>query len=92
MKIEFYPRVDLKIPVFRGYEVFLRYARLLLQYKKELPSQLASKQYKLFNDFDVQPVLNRSTLIMEYFENKRLNFLRLKDGALMGVNWRPDQG
>ena len=73
--------------VFRGYEVFMRYAHLLLQYKTEMANQLSSKQYKLFNDFDVQPVLNRSTLTMDYFENKRMSFLRWKDGSMMGVNF-----
>jgi len=73
--------------VFRGYEVFMRYTRLLLQYKDEFPSQLASKQHKVFNDFDVQPILNRTTLIMEYFENKRLSFVKWKDGVVAGVNW-----
>lgn len=73
--------------VFRGYEVFMRYARLLLQHKNELASHLASKQYKIFNDFDIQPVLNRTTLAMEYFENKRLNFLKWKDGTITGINW-----
>jgi len=73
--------------VFRGYEVFMRYARLLIQYKNEIASQLASKQYKVFNEFDIQPVLNRSTYTMEYFENKRLSFVKWKDGLVTGVNW-----
>ena len=73
--------------VFRGYEVFMRFARLLMQYRTEIPSQLASRKYKIFNDFDIQPVINRSNLTMEYFENKRLNFIKWKDGVLMGVNW-----
>ena len=73
--------------VFRGYEVFMRYANLYLQYKTEIANQLASKQYKLFNDFDIQPVLNRSNFAMEYFENKRMSFLRWKDGSMMGVNY-----
>jgi hypothetical protein len=73
--------------VFRGYEVFMRYARLLMQHKTEIASQLASKQYKVFNDFDIQPVLNRSTYTMEYFENKRLSFVKWKDGVVAGVNW-----
>ena len=73
--------------VFRGYEVFMRYANLYLQYKTEIANQLASKQFKLFNDFDIQPVLNRSNFAMEYFENKRMSFLRWKDGSMMGVNF-----
>jgi hypothetical protein len=73
--------------VFRGYEVFMRFTRLLMQHRSEIASQLASRQYKVFNDFDIQPVINRSNLTMEYFENKRLNFVKWKDGILLGVNW-----
>lgn len=73
--------------VFRGYEVFMRFTHLLMQHKKEFTSQLASKQYKVFNDFDIQPVINRASLTMDYFENKRLNFIKWKDGVITGVNW-----
>jgi hypothetical protein len=73
--------------VFRGYEVFMRYARLLMQFKNEIATQLASKQFKVFTDFDIQPVINRSTLTMEYFENKRLSFVKWKDGVITGINF-----
>ena len=73
--------------VFRGYEVFMRFTRILMQNKTEVSSQLPSRRYKIFNDFDIQPVINRSTLAMDYFENKRLNFIKWKDGVLVGVNW-----
>jgi hypothetical protein len=73
--------------VFRGYEVFMRFTKLLMQHRSEIASQLASRQHKVFNDFDIQPVINRTNLTMEYFENKRLNFVKWKDGILLGVNW-----
>jgi hypothetical protein len=72
--------------VFRGYEVFWKYARLLLQHRSELSSNLHDKKYKVFTDFDVQPMLNRQTMTMEYFENRKLYFLRWQDGVLKAVN------
>jgi hypothetical protein len=71
--------------VFRGYEVMFRYGRLALQYGKELASNLANKQTKIFTDFDIQPVLNKQSMTLDYFENKKLYFLKWQDGALKGV-------
>lgn len=71
--------------VFRGYEVTFRFARLLRQYGKEIASNLGNKQLKLFTDFDIQPVLNRQNLTLDYFENKKLYFLKWQDGMLKSV-------
>lgn len=68
--------------VFRGYEVTFRFARLLHQYGKEISSNLGNKQLKLFTDFDIQPVLNRQNMTLDYFENKKLYFLKWQDGIL----------
>jgi hypothetical protein len=72
--------------VFRGYEVTWKYARLLLQYGKDIASSLANKQSKIFTDFDIQPVLNKQNLTLDYFENKKLYFLKWKDGVIKGIN------
>lgn len=72
--------------VFRGYEVTWKFARLLLQYGKDLSSNLGNKQNKVFTDFDIQPVLNRKTMSLDYFENKKLYFLKWQDGLIKGVN------
>jgi hypothetical protein len=71
--------------VFRGYEVTWKYARLLLQYGKDIASNLANKQPKVFTDFDIQPVLNKQNLTLDYFENKKLYFLKWQDGVIKGV-------
>ena len=73
--------------VFRGYEVTMRYAKLLQQYGKDIASNLGSKQYKVFTDFDIQPVFNRQTVTLDYFENKRLYFLKWHDTIIKTVNW-----
>jgi len=72
--------------VFRGYEVTWKFARLLLKYGKDLSSNFGSKQEKLFTDFDIQPVLNKNTMVLDYFENKKLYFLKWQDGIIKGVN------
>lgn len=71
--------------VFRGYEVMFRFARMLMQYKIDFPSNLSNKYNKVFTDFDIQPVLNNQTFTLDYFENKKLYFLKWQDGMLKGV-------
>jgi ABC-type branched-subunit amino acid transport system substrate-binding protein len=71
--------------VFRGYEVTMRFTKLLLQYKKDIASNLANKYGKIFTDFDIQPVLNKQSMMLDYFENKKLYFPRYQDGAMKGV-------
>jgi len=72
--------------VFRGYEVTWKYAKLLLQYGKDLSSNITNKQYKVFTDFDIQPVINKQTRSLDYFENKKLYFLKWQDGTIKMVN------
>jgi hypothetical protein len=71
--------------VFRGFEVTFRFARLLHQYGKDISSNLGNKQIKLFTDFDIQPVLNRQNMTLDYFENKKLYFLKWQDGILKSI-------
>jgi hypothetical protein len=72
--------------VFRGYEVTFKYLKLLVQYGKDFPSNLTGKQHKIFTDFDVQPVLNKQSMALDYFENKKLYFLKWQDGVLKAIN------
>jgi hypothetical protein len=72
--------------VFRGYEVFWKYAKLLMEFKSDLSSNLHQKKYKLFTDFDIQPNFSKPAMTMEYFENKKLYFIRWQDGVIKGVN------
>ena len=72
--------------VFRGYEVMWKYSKLLSQYKTDLSSNINNKGNKVFTDFDIQPVLNKETMTMEYFENKKLYFIKWQDGIIKGVN------
>lgn len=72
--------------VYRGFEVTWKFTKLLLQYKKDFASNLGNKQNKLFTDFDIQPVINKRTSVLDYFENKKLYFLKWEDGLIKSVN------
>lgn len=73
--------------VFRGYECMYRFGKLLLLHGKNLAGSIGEKKFKVFNDFDIAPVfLNRQTMTLDYFENKKLYFIRKTDGAVTGVN------
>ncbi len=68
--------------VFRGYEVTWKFAKLLMNHGSDLSSNLSSKQNNVFTEYDIQPVLNKKTLVLDYFENKKLYFLKWKDGLI----------
>lgn len=73
--------------VFRGYETTYRFARLLLLHGKNLNGSIGEKKYKVFNDFNIEPVfLNKQTMTLDYFENKKLYFIRKVDGNVTAVN------
>jgi hypothetical protein len=71
--------------VLRGYEASWRFSKLLLKYKQDVTSNLSRKEFNLFRELDIQPVINKQTNTTDYFENKKLFFLRIKGGVLNGV-------
>ncbi len=72
--------------VYRGYEVTWKFAKLLLKYGNDLASNLGNKLDNVFTDFDIQPVINRKNMELDYFENKNLYFLKWQDGIIRTVN------
>jgi len=72
--------------VMRGYETVWRFVKLLTTYKNDLASNLSRKEFNLFREIDIQPVLNRQQMTLEYFENKKLYFLKWQDGIIKSVN------
>jgi hypothetical protein len=66
---------------YRGYEVMLRFALLLLDTKKDIASNLTRKGNYVFTNFDIQPVfLNKENMTLDYFENKKLYFIKTLNG------------
>jgi ABC-type branched-subunit amino acid transport system substrate-binding protein len=67
---------------YRGYEVMLRFALLLLETKNDIASNLTLKGNTVFSQFDIQPVfLNKEAMTLDYFENKKLYFIKVLNGA-----------
>jgi ABC-type branched-subunit amino acid transport system substrate-binding protein len=67
---------------YRGYETTLRFALLLLDTKKDIASNLSRKGNTVFTAFDIQPVfLNKQKMELDYFENKKLYFIRVTNGV-----------
>jgi ABC-type branched-subunit amino acid transport system substrate-binding protein len=72
--------------VMRGYEATWRFSKLLLQYGKDIASNLGRKEFNVFRELDIQPVINKQTTTLDYFENKKLFFVKWQDGIIKGVN------
>jgi len=84
-KIKFYSRPS--DMVFRGFETTLRFSKLLSQVgAKGVSSSLGEKKYRVFTDFDIEPVfLNRQNMTLDYFEDKKLYFIKKVDGNVTAV-------
>ncbi|MEO8171710.1 MAG: hypothetical protein ABI581_01455 [Sediminibacterium sp.] len=70
---------------FKGYESMFHFTKLLMKYGDSLAAHLSAREYKLFNDFDIQPVKKGSTET-DYLENRKFYFIRKKDGLIKSVN------
>jgi hypothetical protein len=72
--------------VFRGYETVYRFGKLLQLYGANLNGTIGEKKYKVFNDFDIQPVfLNKQNMTLDYFENRKLYFIKKVNGNIVAV-------
>lgn len=69
--------------VFRAFGLTYKFGRLLHQYGKNLNQNLASKEYRMFIDYDFQPVYGNGKL--NYYENKKLYYLKYLNGSLQNV-------
>ena len=72
--------------VMRGYEATWRFSKLLLKYNDDISSNLTRKEFNVFREFDIQPVINKQTMTLDYFENKKLFIVRWMDGLVKPVN------
>jgi ABC-type branched-subunit amino acid transport system substrate-binding protein len=73
--------------VLRGYEATWRFTKLLLRYKKEVNLHLGSKEFALFRETDIQPTLFAAQPgVIQYYENKKLYYLKWQDGFLKLAN------
>jgi len=72
--------------VMRGYEAAWRFSKLLIEYGKDISSNLSRKGIDVFRELDIQPVINKQTNNLDYFENKKLFFVKWQDGIIKAVN------
>ena len=56
-----------------------------MKYGADLSSNLASKEFNIFHELDIQPVINKQTNALDYYENKKLYFIKWQDGVIKEV-------
>jgi hypothetical protein len=71
--------------VYRGFETVYHFGKLLIQHKENISSGLSDKRHLLFTQFDIQPVIDKQTMTLDYFENKKLYFIKKIDGVVRAV-------
>ncbi|MBO9573153.1 MAG: hypothetical protein J7497_13260, partial [Chitinophagaceae bacterium] len=82
-KTKFYSRpTDM---FFRGYETLYHFAHLLQLNGSNFGSSLTDKRFRLFTDFDIKPVIDSKTNTLDYFENKKIYFVKKVDGVVTAV-------
>ncbi len=73
--------------VFRGFETIYRFAKLLQEHGNNITTNIGEKKFNVFNNFDIEPVyLNKQNTSPDYFENKKLYFIKKVDGNVSTVN------
>jgi hypothetical protein len=73
--------------VFKGYESMYHFTKLYLKHGANFISNLSDKDFKVVNDFDIQPTKARKeNPAPDYLENKKLYFIRKLDGQIKSIN------
>ena len=68
--------------VFKGYETAFAFINLLINHPVDYMSHIEDIRNKVFTDFTIKPVfLNASSVHPDYFENKKLYFIKLLNGS-----------
>lgn len=71
--------------VYRGYETLYHFGHLLTIHGNNIGSSLNDKRFKLFTDFDIQPVLDPKSMTLDYFENRKIYFVKKSAGVVKAV-------
>ena len=72
--------------VFKGYESMYHFTKLLIKHKDAFLNNLSDKSFKVFNEFDLQPIrFKRENPIADYLENKKIYILKKLDGQVKPV-------
>jgi len=66
---------------FKGFECAYLFTKLLILYHHNLIDHLNDKTYKVFYDYNFQPVsLKKEDITPDYYENKHLYFIKILNG------------
>jgi Receptor family ligand binding region len=79
--------------VYRGYETLLHFGQILELNRGHIDGSIGMRKFKIFNDFDIQPVFtNRENgnqtsgaITLEYLENKKLYYVKKVNGNVVAV-------
>jgi len=71
---------------FKGFESMYHFTKLLLAHDQNSINFLSEKSNKLFNDFDIRAVKNKSANNTNYLENRKLYFIKKADGTIKSIN------
>lgn len=72
--------------VFKGFESMYHFSKLLIKHGDAFLNNLSDKSFKVFNDFDIQPIrFKRESPIADYLENKKIYILKKLDGQVKPV-------
>ena len=82
-KTKFYSRPS--DMVYRGYETLYHFGHLLTLHGANTGTSLSDNRFRAFNDFDIQPVLDQKTMTLDYFENRKVYFVKKVAGVVKAV-------
>lgn len=72
--------------VFKGYEVFFHFTKLLIKHRDKLINNLQDKDFTVFNEFKPEPVkTNKANAKPDFIENKKLYFIKKQHGILKSI-------
>lgn len=71
---------------FRGFENTYHFTKLLRYHGNQLKQNLSDKSFSFFHEYDFKPITNQRSNAVDYFENKKIYFVRKLNGAIKSVN------
>jgi hypothetical protein len=78
--------------VYRGYETILHFSQNLEANKGRMDGSIGIRKFKIFNDFDIQPVFtskengsSTSGITLQYLENKKVYYIKKVNGNVVAV-------
>ena len=71
--------------VYKGFEVTYRFIKTLAEEPGDFMKHINDRDYRLFAEFDFQPVYMRKSDEPDYVENKKVYFIKKTDGVVKTI-------